>query len=214
MASSLTIATFNCRGITRAAKQAEVIHLARSRKIDILLLQETFVSKLQQIKNFDRTFGTKSYWNYGGAHCRGVAVILMPRFTGSVLRYARDSDGHVLSVDLDSGVRIVNVHAPAQYGQHKDFFNSLYSYLVGPSRVILAGDFNCVLEQADRVCLRGTPKFRDRNCDLELWELVNELRLVDAWRSLRPPPPVRNDLNGEGNPVEDRSLLCLALALS
>ncbi|KAH8019863.1 hypothetical protein HPB51_022964 [Rhipicephalus microplus] len=31
----------------------------------------------------------------------------------------------------------------------------------------------------------GTPKFRDRNGDLELRELVQELGLVDAWRSLR-----------------------------
>ncbi|KAL3251943.1 hypothetical protein MRX96_054993 [Rhipicephalus microplus] len=110
----------------------------------------------------------------------------MPRFTGSVLRYARDSDGRVLSVDLDSGVRIVNVYAPVQYRQQKDFFNSLDSCLVGPSRVILVGDFNCVLEQADHVTLKGTPKFRDRNGDLELRELVQELGLVDAWRSLRP----------------------------
>ncbi|KAH8009742.1 hypothetical protein HPB51_019053 [Rhipicephalus microplus] len=109
----------------------------------------------------------------------------MPRFTGSVLRYARDSDGRVLSVDLDSGVRIVNVYDPAQYGQQKDFFNSLDSCRVGPSCVILVGDFDCVLEQADHVSLRGTPKFRDRNGDLELQELVNELGLVDAWRSLR-----------------------------
>ncbi|KAL3170012.1 hypothetical protein MRX96_015083 [Rhipicephalus microplus] len=40
-------------------------------------------------------------------------------------------------------------------------------------------------EQADRVFLKGTPKFRDRNGDLELRELVQELGLVDAWRSLR-----------------------------
>ncbi|KAH7942926.1 hypothetical protein HPB52_002701 [Rhipicephalus sanguineus] len=75
----------------------------------------------------------------------------MPRFTGSVLRHARDSEGRVLSVDLDS-----------------------------------VGDFNCVLEQVDRVSPKGTPKYRDRKGDLELRELVDELGLVDAWRTLRP----------------------------
>ncbi|KAH7940213.1 hypothetical protein HPB52_022128 [Rhipicephalus sanguineus] len=48
------------------------------------------------------------------------------------------------------------------------------------------GDFNCVLEQVDRVSLKGTPKYRDRKGDLELRELVDELGLVDAWRTLRP----------------------------
>ncbi|KAL3225072.1 hypothetical protein MRX96_004656 [Rhipicephalus microplus] len=35
----------------------------------------------------------------------------MPRFTGSVLRYFRDTDGRLMWMDLDSGIRIVNVFA-------------------------------------------------------------------------------------------------------
>ncbi|KAH7971654.1 hypothetical protein HPB52_001152 [Rhipicephalus sanguineus] len=66
--------------------------MARARKVDILVLQETFVYRLSQIKTFDATFHTRSYWSFGASGSRGVAIILMPRFTGSVLRYSRDSD--------------------------------------------------------------------------------------------------------------------------
>ncbi|KAH7968495.1 hypothetical protein HPB52_009014 [Rhipicephalus sanguineus] len=41
-------------------------------------------------------------------------------------------------------------------------------------------------EEMDRVSLKGNPKYRDRKGDLELRELVDELGLVDAWRTLRP----------------------------
>ncbi|KAL3258581.1 hypothetical protein MRX96_046391 [Rhipicephalus microplus] len=103
---SPTIASFNCRGLSRAAKQNAVIELVRARKVDILVLQETYVHRLSQITSFDATFGTRSYWGFGASGSRGVAIILMPRFTGSVLRYFRDTDGRIMWMDLDSGIRI------------------------------------------------------------------------------------------------------------
>lgn len=184
---SLTIASFNCRGLSRVAKQNEVIELARARKVDILLLQETYIHRVSQIKSFDATFHTRSYWSFGASGSRGVAIVLMPRFTGSVLRYSRDSDGRLLWMDLDSGIRIVNVYAPNQCNSQKDFFAALDNHLVGPSRVVLVGDFNCVLDRNDRRTFRGTaPKWTDRRGEGVLRELVDELGLIDAWRALRP----------------------------
>ncbi|KAH8027502.1 hypothetical protein HPB51_007035 [Rhipicephalus microplus] len=119
---SPTIASFNCHGLSRTVKQNAVIELARARKVDILVLQETYVHRLRQIRSFDATFGTRSYWGIGASGSRGLAIVLMPRFTGSVLRYFRDSDGRLMSMDLDSGIRIVNVYAPNDFRSQKDFF--------------------------------------------------------------------------------------------
>ncbi|KAL3202509.1 hypothetical protein MRX96_042440 [Rhipicephalus microplus] len=63
-----------------------------------------------QIKSFDATFGTRSYWGFGASGSWDVAIVLMPRFTGTVLRYFKDSDGRLMSMDLDSGIRIRKVH--------------------------------------------------------------------------------------------------------
>lgn len=184
--ASLTLATFNCRGMSRRPKQAEILQLASSKNIDILVLQETYIHRLGQIRSFDRTFGTRSYWSYGASGSRGVGIILMPRFRGSVLRHSRDAEGRVLSVDLDSGIRIVNIYAPNRGRDLGAFFKHLDSQLIGPSKLVLVGDFNCVLDRADRLSFRGTPpKERDRQGARALRELVEELDLVDAWKVLR-----------------------------
>ncbi|KAL3213164.1 hypothetical protein MRX96_007755 [Rhipicephalus microplus] len=160
---SLSIASFNCRGLYHSAKQNAVIELARARKVDILVLQETYVHRLSQITSFVATFGTRSYWGFGTSGSRGVAIVLMPRFMGSVLRYFRDTDGLLMWMDLNSGVRIVNVYAPNNFRSPKDFFAALDNHLVGPSRVVLVGDFDCVLDRIDRRTFRGTPpKWTDR----------------------------------------------------
>ncbi|KAL3202508.1 hypothetical protein MRX96_042440 [Rhipicephalus microplus] len=107
---SLTIASFNYRGFFRATKQNTVIELGRARKVGILVIQKTYVHRLSQIKSFDATFGTRSYWGFGASGSWDVAIVLMPRFTGTVLRYFKDSDGRLMSMDLDSGIRIRKVH--------------------------------------------------------------------------------------------------------
>ncbi|KAL3237881.1 hypothetical protein MRX96_048156 [Rhipicephalus microplus] len=127
--------------LSRAAKQNAVIELARARKVDILVPQETYVHRLGQIRSFDATFGTRSYWGYGASGSRGVAIVLMPRFTGSVLCYFRDTDGRLMWMDPDSGIRIVNLYAPNDFRSQKDFFAALDNHLVGPSRVVLVGGF-------------------------------------------------------------------------
>ncbi|KAL3255533.1 hypothetical protein MRX96_017437 [Rhipicephalus microplus] len=111
----------------------------------------------------------------------------MLHFTGSVLHYFRDSDGPLMSMDLDCGIRIVNVCAPNDYRSQKDFFAELYNRQVGPSRVVHVGDFNWVLDRIDCRTFRGTaPKWSDRPGEGALRELVDKLGLIDAWRALRP----------------------------
>lgn len=186
---SLTIATFNCRGLTKPPKQAEVIALALSKHIDVLVLQETYIHRAGQSRQFDSNFGTRSLWSFGGTGSRGVGIVLMPRFKGSIRRHSRDSDGRLLSIDLDCGTRIVNIYAPNSRPAQvqKDFFKSLDSYLVGPSRLVVVGDFNCVLNASDRVSTRGVARRRERGAGVQAFrELVNELELVDAWGLLRP----------------------------
>ncbi|KAH8027307.1 hypothetical protein HPB51_004219 [Rhipicephalus microplus] len=88
----------------------------------------------------------------------------MPRFTGFVLRYFRDTNDSLMWMDLDSGIRIVNVYAPGDFRSQKKFFAVLDDHLVGPSRVVLVGDFNCVLDRIDCQTFRGAaPKWTDRN---------------------------------------------------
>lgn len=117
MALSLKIASLNCRGLTRAAKQAEAIKLARQMGIDILALQETYIHHIDQMRQFDVNFGTKSYWNFGRKGSAGVAIVFLRDLNVKVLRYEWDNAGRTLSIDLDNGIRIINVYAPCKRGQ-------------------------------------------------------------------------------------------------
>lgn len=187
MAFSLTIATFNCRGFTKPSKQAEVLELAKSKHVDILLLQETYIHSAAQIRNFDSSFKTRSLWSFGRTGSCGVAIVLMPHFEGSVLRHSRDSEGRTLWIDLDCGIRVVNVYAPLRpRSKQAEFFHTLDDILLGPSRVVVAGDFNVVLNTTDRSSNRGKRVARDYTGVKALRTLVDELELVDAWRALRP----------------------------
>lgn len=187
MAFSLTIATFNCRGFTKPSKQAEVLELAKSKHVDILLLQETYIHSAAQIRNFDSSFKTRSLWSFGRTGSCGVAIVLMPHFEGSVLRHSRDSEGRTLWIDLDCGIRVVNVYAPLRPRSNQaEFFHTLDDILLGPSRVVVAGDFNVVLNTTDRSSNRGKHVAKDYSGVKALRTLVDELELVDAWRALRP----------------------------
>lgn len=158
LALTLTFATLNIRGFTRAAKQAEVLKLARQKRIDVLALQETYIrSPKRSDPALRRTIQHQVILELWEARVRGVALLFL-RDTGlSVLRHAHDNDGRIVSVDLNNGIRIINNYAPSRYGQGP-FFKSLEDKMVGPARVILAGDFNCVLHPEDRRSPRGTPR--------------------------------------------------------
>lgn len=182
---ALTIATLNCRGFTRPAKQAEVLHLAAKAKVDIIVIQETYVYELRQIRFFDQNHRTKSYWSYGRSGSCGVAVILMPHFQGKVLRYSRDNSGRLLVVDLDSGVRLVCVYAPNKGSEQSNFYENLDSHFVGASRVIVAGDFNCIFSLEDKNKHKKGP-FRLTRGAKVLRKLFQDIGVIDAWHMLRP----------------------------
>jgi len=73
---------------------------------------------------------------------------------------------------------IVNIYAPsgtAKGAEREDFFNSgiLGLLPLSPTKLILAGDFNCLIN--NNYCTG------QRNCSRALERLINGLRLKDAW---------------------------------
>ncbi|KAH8027371.1 hypothetical protein HPB51_004723 [Rhipicephalus microplus] len=118
-------------------------------------------------------------------------------------------------MDLDSGIRIVNVYAPGDFHSQKEFFAELDNHLVGPSRVALVGDFNCVLGPIDRRTFRGTPpKWSDRRSKGVLRELVDDLGLIDAWRALRSAQSGMNSTGRNARSRIDRFYVSPSLAPS
>lgn len=179
-AMTLTIATLNIRGITRPEKQNEVIEMVKQKGVDILLLQETYVRMWPQIRKFDRTYKTMSFWSFGSKGSAGTAIIIMPKCKTRVVKHERDSEGRILSVDLDIGIRIICIYAPNKAKDQVPFFEELDTRMIGAARVILAGDFNCVIDIRNDRTGKQLKKITTGGKALE--RLTGDINLVDAWR--------------------------------
>ena len=92
----------------------------------------------------------------------------------------RDTEGRVVSVLVElNGTRVslVCVYALDGVRVRKEFFCGLYQYVFPASRVVLAGDFNCVLRDVDTSCVSGANKVGA----VELREFLQDWDLVDLW---------------------------------
>jgi hypothetical protein len=111
-----------------------------------------------------------------------VGVIISKKFGGKVVRFRRDLDGRIIAVDLEVGqqkIRVVNVYAPNNVADQKEFFKNLDLWCVGAHTLVLGGDFNCVEDpQKDRFGF-NTPNDPSR---AELVDLTTSLHLEDSWR--------------------------------
>ena len=79
---------------------------------------------------------------------------------------------------------IINVYAPNDIKDRKDFFNSLDCHLAGRKQFILTGDFNCV-ENLSLDKIGGDPQSGDKGAEI-LKNIGSSFDLVDAFCSKYP----------------------------
>lgn len=127
-------------------------------RADLALLQETKLGPghaERAAKFFERLFEF-CYSNAVG-HSAGTAILVRKNRGITVFpEWKTDHSGRVCAVDLlcqSVLLRVVSVHAPNEPAERKTFFEDLKQYIDTPARVIVGGDFNCVLNAKD--CTRG-----------------------------------------------------------
>lgn len=187
----MKVVTLNVRGFRSAAKQLRVKGILESLNVDIALLQETHFSSCSDVAALQKILPWKGIHSFGTRLSAGVAALVAPTFQGRVVKFARDVQGRVLTLDVARGgrlLRLANVYAPNEYRERNDFFANLGGYLNGRRDLLVAGDFNCVLDQA-RDVIGGTQRYQPWK-GRELQRLVNAGALVDAWRHLHNGTPV------------------------
>lgn len=178
----LRLLTLNVRGFRNKAKQNDVINLAKFLGVSIVLVQETYFHKASQGVEFDRVFNTVSYWSYGEHNARGVGIIFLQKQQFKILKFERDMDGRLISVDVVLGgnlVRIINVYGPTKKEDSLNFYREELPYFfVGAYNFIIGGDFNCVTDaQSDTTA----GKHMNSHGGKEWGRLTNEFQLLDLW---------------------------------
>ncbi|KAI8521374.1 hypothetical protein Bbelb_011280 [Branchiostoma belcheri] len=188
MATDLKILTLNVNGMKDRCKRAQVLDFCRTNGADVACLQECHVSTVADKKQWSRQWGQTCVWSMGTNSARGVGILLSSRWS---LRASNvDTEGRVASVLVSDGLstyNIVNVYAPCSAGERQAFFATIHQYMFPNATLVLAGDFNCVLDPArDRSSASATTAGSGTQDVRELRSLIDDLEVIDAWRVEHP----------------------------
>ena len=185
----LNISSININGFRSKYKHQLIKQFIDQNKIDILLLQETFVDNLCLAKSIEQTVDleNKIIWNFGKADSCGVAILLI-RDNIKIEKFHSDFYGRVIRLDFATdgyeNFRIVNTYCPSESAERLEFLSSFSQHLSGAKNVIIGGDFNFIMDpNLDK--LGGNPK-KGTIGSKSFKALVEHFGLVDCFRHLHP----------------------------
>ena len=138
--TDLKILSLNCNGFRSHFKQNLIKDFATKNKIDILLLQETYVDNLKLAKSIEQKFNLEKrcIWNFGKSNSCGVAIFLFNQNI-CIEKFHTDIFGRLIRLDFRyegfSNFRLVNAYFPTnevQVGkdQEKAQFRKLKDWIL------------------------------------------------------------------------------------
>ena len=151
------IATCNIRGIHNSVKRRQVFCYLHDKPYDIILMQETHATKKIQ-KIWANEWGSQIVFNNGTNNSRGVAILFHRGLKYQLHRTLRDNEGRVLIIDItiaQNRYTIVNIYALNT--DDAIFFVDIFEKIesVGNCHRIVGGDFNTILDLADKKGVEG-----------------------------------------------------------
>ena len=162
------IITLNTNGIENQTRLHMLDEFIKWHDIDIALLQEVTDKEKLTCRGYHVTANV-------GTTGRGTAII--HKLHIQFQRIERIPSGRGIAAYLDDAC-IINIYAPsgtAKRTEREEFFNTdiLGLLPLSPIQLIIAGDFNCVLNNKDCTGQRTSSQ--------ALHRLINGLKLKDAW---------------------------------
>jgi exonuclease III len=139
------IATININGISHSTKIKMLGDFLVKQGIDIALVQEVTMPKIEQIHGYTTIMNI-------GSEMRGTAIITKAGLQATWLR--RLPTGRGIAAKIND-IHLVNIYAPsgAEHRQEREmFYNSELPRLLPTNEcdLILAGDFNCTIKKSQQ----------------------------------------------------------------
>ena len=156
--------------------------LIEKSRCDVCLIQETQVSSDVNIKSISRRWLGDSFWSPAIGKQGGVVTLISPNCDSKVISWKKDSHGRVVSLLIridDVDFNLVNIYAPTNLTDRKNFFDSINDFFIPASALIIGGDFNCYESSLDK--FGGNVSIRN-----EYASILSDFALVDVWRKLNP----------------------------
>ena len=149
---TISIATVNVNGLnTGPARKHKFLTLHNS-KNDIIFLQETH-SLLESAQIWAREWkemtNSDSVWHSGTSRSRGVAILFNNGFKPKIENERKDKKGRILTLSIDIDrykLQLTNIYGPNKTNRRELFYAEVENHIKPDADVVLAGDFNMVLD--------------------------------------------------------------------
>ena len=186
---ALKIASININGFRSKLKQNLIKSFVLKNKIDILLLQETFIDNITLANSIEQSFNLEKrcIWNFGKSNSCGVAICLFNEHI-QIQSFHTDVFGRLIRLDFSTDAfpnfRIINAYFPVDTTERLDFLNDLSQYICGAKNLIIGGDFNFILDtKLDKI---GGNLNKGTIGSKIFKPILEKMNLIDCFRYLYP----------------------------
>lgn len=185
----LRVATHNTQGLNSPSKRRKVLDYMKSRKIDILFLQETHFP-IRYNPTFLHAQFPLFYLANAEDKTRGVAILISKSCRFTLQQVLQDPEGRYILVKGSIEGRLfslVSYYAP-NAGQLK-FFSNLFKTLdpLLEGSIIFGRDSNVAFDQGlDRSKPPRAQTIRPTRTSSKIAKLIYSQGLTDIWRDLNP----------------------------
>lgn len=174
------------KGVLNPTKRSKILSKMKKDKVDVLLLQETHLTKAEHLKLTRLGFNQVYSSSYKTGHRRGVATLISKRVTFEKISEISDKEGrYTVVVGRLEGkeVTLINVYATpgATWGFYKHIFDLMITKAQGI--VICGGEFNLRLNpKLDASRIAQTQNTIGKKVNI----FMREMGICDVWRELNP----------------------------
>ena len=183
---SLTLLSWNVRGLQSNLKRGKVFSHLKSLSGDIIFMQETHIKHNEQWR-LRCAWISQIYQSTFSSKARGVAILIRRTVPFEHISTVSDPNGRYLIVTgriLSRHVTFLNIYAPNF--DDPGFFRKVFNLIpdLSSTHLIAGGDFNTVLDcSLDRLSSRPTSL---SNASIALNNIIKSMNLLDIWRLQHP----------------------------
>ena len=185
--STISLLTWNIRGIGTQAKRAKVLDHLDKLHADICLLQETHLSESDHNRIKSAQYNHVFAANYNSKQ-RGVCILIHKKNTFVHNATISDPEGRYIIINItidNSPITMANIYGPNS--DDPAFFQSFFSAISNMTDcpVIIAGDFNTVLDPSKDRSNNSKSKLT-RQSTSTIKQFMSDYGLADSWRLQHP----------------------------
>ena len=180
---NLQIVSLNVRGLQNKNKRIRIFQYFKTKKYDVILLQETHSTQRDENKWKKEWEGPAFFSSLNNLKC-GVAILCNNNQNKFKITYEHcDKAGRLITIKIETEtctMKITNIYAPNIPKKRKRFFEKLETYIKNDTKNILGGDFNMV-EDIPQDRAGGNPTTQHYGIE-HLQNIKTNNNMIDIWR--------------------------------